>query len=666
MKSILDFGALYGGEDETAILQAAIDQVHALGGGVVDIPTFGTNVLRIDGDIFLKDRVGLDIEDGVTIDCSRRAGSAASFSASGSLGAEVEIAVALGSGARSVQTKTAHGLAAGDWVYLKSQRACLHDDAGPGWRLGAATARTAQPFFAEPLQVLEIVSSTEFKIVAGLIFPNYRPDDTLETYEGARASATIQKINWAHGIRIKGGTFLKSASAGVVSLFGLTLCFEPSIAGVQCDLGYARGAAIIATSCLRGEFRASAARPFDWVLDVQEQARLNAYRDIGSWFCRWDVQDQYGCQGWDQSYVGGGHPGLFPRVRMRSYDSRKEGCTTHGGCYGAFIDAEVIRPAGAGVYNRARFSTIHCRVIGDGGATTAVGVSLNGWGALDVQLISPYIQGVSRGIEVSHAVGQETAPPETNLTITDAMVIGTSEYVLTIRSLNEPTDVDAKIRVSGLNARECGYGVSIGEFINGVVIDNVEITRLETSSTTRYGVRLRGAGHSIRNLRGHDLGENNCLLYVGGFPATEAGEALRVKYGVTANVDWASVRLYGAGRTAQIAGAMKNLAVSQYVLSRGDAGTAIAFRGDVAVTCTVPASNYGIDPVMPGFPAGYFDIPLGSEVNIVQQGAGKITFEGQAGVSILSVSGLTTTGPGATVRLQRSGLSSWLLSGDLA
>lgn len=666
MASILDFGAHYDGTDETAILQSAIDHVNGQGGGVVDIPAFGSNVLRVDGRIILKADVCLSVAHGVTVDCSRHAGTSSSFFAAGSLGTAVDIAVPVGSGAVTLETKTDHGLAPGDWIYLKSQRACLHDDAGPAWRLGAVTARTLQPFFAEPLQVLAIETPTRFTVTAGILFPGYRPDRAEETYEEARPSATIQKIDWIRGIKVKGGVFLKSESAAVVSLFAFDLCLAPCVEDVECKLGYQRGAAILESACLRGVFRARASRPFDWVLDEQEQARLNSYRDIGGWYCEWDVEDVYGCQGWDQSYTGGGHPCLFPRVKLRAFDSRKEGCTTHGGAYGALIEAEVVRPRGTGVYNRARFSTIRCRVIGEGGETESVGVTLSGWGALDVQLMAPYIQQVGIGIEVRHAIGEDTAPPETNLVITDPTIIGTSGYALAIYGRSQPTSEDAKIRLSGLTARDCAYGVVAGDFVNGIVVDNMEIIRLGMSSTPRYGLRLRGAGHSVRGLRGHDIGENNSLLYIGGFPSTSQGDALRTKYGVTAQVDWASVRLYGAGKTAQVAGTMKSLVGATYTLSRVDAGTMIAFRSNAAVSCMVPDAGYAPAVPDPGVPAGAFDIPLGAEIAVVQQGAGPVTFQAQAGVTLLSASGLTTTGSGAVARLSRIGLATWLLSGDVA
>ena len=267
---VKDFGARGAADaNDTASFQAAVDAISAAGGGTVHAPG---DYYRLDGMVTLKDNVHLAIGRNTVIDCSRST-QAYAFYAHGGFGAEAALAATVTSGDKIISTVTPHGFAAGDWVLLKSQRACLHDDAGPEWRLGETTANALSPFFAEPLQVDVVMSATQFSVCGGILFPDYRPDRTRETYAQARDSATVQKIEFVQGISITGGRFIKSDHGK--SLIDLRRCYKPELDITDMELGHTAGVGVLLRGCLSGHVKARASRPPDWSL-VGDQSAYNS------------------------------------------------------------------------------------------------------------------------------------------------------------------------------------------------------------------------------------------------------------------------------------------------------------------------------------------------------------------------------------------------------
>lgn len=505
--SVKDFGAVGDGvTNDLVAFQAAIDAVAAAGGGVVRVPAPGTYVLT--GQLLLAAHVHVLVDDGVTIDC-RNSNSTYSIYAAGNTGTEIALSVNVTSGGSAIQTVTPHGLAVGDWFLLKSQRACLHADAGR-WRLGETTSGTSQPFFAEPLQVLSVDSTTQVTTASKVIFPDYKIDDSAETYVNARAAATVAKINFVDGVKVTGGKWLKSDNAKQLMRF--EWCFRPQINVPEAQLGTTPGSAVWLNNCLGGNVKAMAMRPANWAM-VEDHSRYNSFKDTGSWYCSYDVEDWNGSQGWDQSFLSAAHPSIGPKLKMRSIHAREDGATTHGGCYGADIEVEAFGPQVSGFRNRAPFTRIKLRVHGEHAGGSG-GLILNAWGMVDTLVYDSHIDNVPYGIDMSPNGDTDTVPSEVNLRIDNVVMTNVvSGAAIFIRDRGVIDTFSSGISIHNVTMREVQRGIYVGAGWHGVTVDNVSITRMDTSST-RYGIEAKpnAAALRIRNVRGYDIGVGNYLV----------------------------------------------------------------------------------------------------------------------------------------------------------
>jgi len=540
--SVLDFGAKRdGATNDLGAFQAAVDAMALAGGGVVRAPGPGT--YKLTGLLNMSDGVHLRVDDNATVDCTDST-AAYSVLAEGSTGAEVAIAANITSGDVIVKTTAPHGLAVGEWFLLKSQRACLHADAGAAWRLGETTEGAAQPFFAEPLQVLSVDSPTQVTTNSKVIFPGYRTDATAETYAGGRASATVAKINFAQRVKVTGGRWLKSAAGK--SLVRMRWCMAPRVSIMDLQLGGSAGVGVYLESCFAGEVKAEATRPADWTLGGVDHAQFNSFKDVGSWYCDWRVKDVNGCQGWDQSYLGGEHPSIGPKLRMRSINAREDGATTHGACYGADIKVEAFGPQVSGFRNRARFSRISVRINGETTGGSA-GLILSGWGALDTIVHDSLIAQCPLGIDYNPAGETDTAPPESQLRIHGVefqqITNGPTIYLRDRAALDTAA---CAVSIKNVSMRDVQRGIYIGAGWHAGEVDGLHITRMATDAA-RYGVEVRpnAAGWNLRNIRGVDIGAGNSLVKVNAI----ADPAVKAAYSVAAWLDEPSIQLVGATGT---------------------------------------------------------------------------------------------------------------------
>jgi len=526
-----------GSIDVTDAIQEAINAMEALGGGIVQAHDLA---YKIAGIVYLKDNVHLEFGTQTVIDCSTSA-AAFTFYALGTVGEEVPLSVTVTSGESVIQTTTPHGLQVGDWALLKSQRACLHDDAGYAWRLGETTGGTTSPFFAEPVQIFSVDSATQVTVTSGLIFPDYRPDKTLETYFLARDSSTLCKINFVENVRLTGGRFIKSTNGK--TLVRMSFCLRPYIEIADAQLGLTVGACVDLRGCLEGNVKARAERPADFEV-VVDHSLYNSFKDVGSWYCTWDVVDYNGSQGWDQSFSSGEHPSICPTLKMKSINSREDGATTHGACYGADIDIQAFSPRFVGFRNRARFSRIKARVIGDKSGGTS-GVLLSSWGGLDTVVYDSFMQATPIGIEIDPEGITDISPPEANLTITDCTFIGIfAGQIIYLRDRATPNTTLSNVNIKNITARDCKRGIYIGEFWHGVNVSDINITRMDTD-TARYGVEWRpdAAKGVASRIFGNDIGVGNTLVRIGSFVDASVSAAFDVMCWLDGN----SIKVNGSG-----------------------------------------------------------------------------------------------------------------------
>lgn len=93
---------------------------------------------------------------------------------------------------------------------------------------------------------------------------------------------------------------------------------------------------------------------------------------------------------------------------------------------------------------------------------------------------------------------------------------------------------------------------------------------------------------------------------------------------------------------------------SDYTLTLEDAGTLVTMSADTALTLTIPAS-------------GTIDFPFGTEIEIAQFGAGKVTISPESGVTLYSLDGaLSLAGQYAVACVKKVSTDAWLIGGALA
>ncbi len=644
--SFTDFGGKLDGSDESGILNQAISDVSAMGGGKISIPFVGVGTLRIDSQINMKENVWVDIDPSVTVDVTNVSESDA-FRASGEMiGAEVELANVVDLGSVVVQTKTPHGLSVGDWCLLKSQRACLHDDAGPRWRLGETTTGTKSPFFAEPVCILSVDSPTQVTLSAGTLFPDYRPDKSQETYAEARNSSTIQKIGFLNGVRLTGGQFIKRG--GEANVFRGILCDLSEFNPHSVDLGRTRGAATILQSCFRSKGYGLASRPTDWDKGEIDHSAFNSFKDIGSWFCDWNLGDYFGSQGWDQSFANGGHPSIYPTLKIFSYQPKETGWTTHGACYGGEVEAVVVGSEYAGAINRARFMQIkNMRVIGKGVRDTMPALRLSGWGALDCTIGTLISNAKSYALDIAPQGVTAMSPPEMNLEILNLQASGCATQSIYFRERPQ-NSVFSKVKIHNVSLMDCERGVYVGDGVHGIHIGSLSVSRL-SNSTNRPALEIRPGsyGHRLDSATGIDLGSGNVLI--GGSDVTAPSP-----FDSVIDVNWSNVRIFGEGSITSGGNSIKAVPLTSYIVDSNDAGRPVIMTAGSAVSLIVPSSDVS-------------RLPIGSTYQYIQQRApGPITISSSPGVSLYAPSGLTTRGVGSVVNLVKITATQWSVSGDLS
>ena len=205
--NVRDFGAEGNGTtDDTEAIQAALDYAGTKTNSKVVFP-FGTYLvtdeLLVPSDCVV-DGMGsiVEVNNDITI-----------FTIEGSLGAEIPLGAEATSGDKTLTTAQDHGLAEGDMALLWSQRNSLSESAGD-FRLGYHQGSYC--YFAEPVSIKSVSSSRIVGLQSGLIFPDYRLDDSQDV-DTNRSTSTLSKLNFANNIVIRNLNIRHFGAGAVVS-----------------------------------------------------------------------------------------------------------------------------------------------------------------------------------------------------------------------------------------------------------------------------------------------------------------------------------------------------------------------------------------------------------------------------------------------------------------
>lgn len=206
--NVRDFGAKGDGtSDDTEAIQAACDHAGALGFALIVFP---------HGSYKVTERIALPGNCSVNgfgsrILCSSSNGA---FLVEGDgLGTQVALGTNATSGDTTLTTASAHGLSAGDMALLWSQRDSLSEAAGE-WRLGYHQG--IKCYFAEPVSIQAVPSTTSVSLSTGLIFPGYRTDAVQDTGSG-RTAATLAKLNFSENVTIRNFVIDHNGSGSAIS-----------------------------------------------------------------------------------------------------------------------------------------------------------------------------------------------------------------------------------------------------------------------------------------------------------------------------------------------------------------------------------------------------------------------------------------------------------------
>ncbi|MBV7482540.1 hypothetical protein [Bordetella sp. BOR01] len=455
------------------------------------------------------------------------------FRDNGTAEAELPIAAGVTSGDTAISTLTPHELIPGDWVLLTSQRSCAHADAGKDWQLGTVTdPESDYPYFAEPLQVMTVESTTTFTVTP-IIFPDYRTDNTQETYSGPRTHSTIRKINFTTGTQFIGGRIVAPARAS--RMFDFLWSYMP-IVDCEFDLADAPGQAVYSKYTYGAKCKAVIGRPFNWTM-VLSHAQYNSVRDVSSWYGDYDIEERYGSQGYDQTYDD--ICAIHPRVRVKAYEPVESGCTTHGNTYGITIDAMVIGHKRQAVSNRARFANIRVTSIGEAGNNNADAISLGEWGQQNLRLVLD-VKNCHFAVQFSLSQASIDDSPET----VTGDITGTVANAVSVIQLGSRLTNGVKpgsYCIHDLQVNNCQYVVLGSSYWHGFHFERIAINGdpFGTERGTMFSFGDNSAFNSVRKVTADSISANSLVRTQGLTDAALNNAA----FGLAVDVDWSTINL---------------------------------------------------------------------------------------------------------------------------
>ncbi|MBV7482542.1 hypothetical protein [Bordetella sp. BOR01] len=569
------------------------------------------------------------------------------FFALGDVGDEVPLSVNAARGDSKLTTETAHGLVAGDWFLLISQRVCCHADAGEDWQLGTVTASAPHPYFAEPLQVQSVESSTELTTSTPLIFPSYRIDNTQETYVGTRTRSTLQKLNFTT-LEMLGNPTVRAPQQPIenspISL-RMRYVFQPKVE-MSFEFGDGPGVGILAHNVYDARIRALSTRA---VTNPGGGVTYNTFKDQSSWYCDWDLEGWYGSQSFDQTYVS--ICGIRPRVKMKAFKCLNNALTTHGNTYGVEVDVVSYDAEGSAVTNRARFADIKATVYGNPvGATTLAGVLLSEWGAQDVR-VNVNAHNVHWGVRFGPSASGIVDTPRVIRADITGMINGANSAAImfTTRPYEDTILEPNRIRVHDMmmtNVERAVY--QSGPMWHGVCFDNVDIQSKSTATSTLFEFHDDSAWHLVRNCRINNA-PNPTLFYV---PTLSVPGLSTACMNLALEVEWETLKMFNVTSGTLQRGSAAQRTVTTMASAMNDK------RFNTPVYCTLQdntaARTMELTNLYPGA------MPVGARLELVLANGIVPIFTAIAGVTI--VGGTTGAAAGSTITVHRNTGSRYVIS----
>lgn len=258
---------------------------------------------------------------------------------------------------------------------------------------------------------------------------------------------------------------------------------------------------------------------------------------------------------------------------------------------------------------------------------------------------------------VVHLAGTETITGAKNFTggldINSVAAVATNDSRLSDdRTPLAGSVTDASVSASGLT----NASISATAAIAYTKLDATTQTAITEAGTAVQSVN--GHAGNIVTLAASDVGAlaTTVLTTKGDLLAGQGGNAsTRLPVGADGDIVVAdSTQLTGLRWTPLIVSLTATQQATTYTFALADAGTVVESTDASAVTFTIP-------------PNSSVAFPVGTLIEVFQDGAGQVTIAAGAGVTLNSPGGLVHTATQyATIRLRQRATNNWVLSGDLA
>lgn len=485
--SVKDFKAAGDGvTDDTLAIQSAIDSLKN-SGGVIRFPRGHYKVLSaltLYSNIYLVGD-GVDVS---TLDYSSQT-SGNWLNIAGSVGAETPISIALNQSDTSLSTITATIAAVEDDWLLTSQRNALSADAGD-WQLGVGTGSIVASYFSEVLTVTSITNSTTFTFNPPLLFPGYRPDNTLETDSNARPAATVRKVTWMKNVKVSGLTFIAGTGTNAINFQWAKHC---SVEDCKFVMGAQIGTPIQFTqSYLCKSIRCRAVH-LAAAGTITNNFSFTTFKAISSWNCGFvECESTNGSQCFDVSYNGYANPSVGSyMVGCRSINAQYNAATTHSGSYGTQIVNNQFIGCKGGISIRSRASIATGNIItGPGRTGSNYGIfSSDGW-SQDSIISENVVENFADGLRYGDYSSVGRGLINGRVLFANNVVKGCYRGIYLSHDSTWLTSAYCNVTVRGNKiVSPDTYGIYLSSYLNGVVIDGNEVIGPFLSNTaTSYAL----------------------------------------------------------------------------------------------------------------------------------------------------------------------------------
>lgn len=344
--NIKDYQSLVTGSDWKPAFDAALaaaDEVYVPGGiystSMVDVP--GGKTIYGDGD-----------------STTFKGLSSVIFRVIGSIGTEVNVTADVADFTNSITVASTSDLAANDFILLKGQRDCLNEiDSGEAWTLGYATPGAQGLYFGEYMEV-ESISGNVITTKATTVYPFYKNNNLSETSPSARATSTVQKVNFIKDVTLRDFKIEKTTGNAIE----LRYAYNCVVDNVKMDAkGYADGQFhfVIMYYCLNCEARYCDFK-IPHKITPSQIYYVNIYKCISSINSGFFKCTSYGAsQSIDFTYGALQFPGMGCYVDSCTIENATTtGITSHGGTFQSKYVNNTVRGCKQGMSIRSRNSII--------------------------------------------------------------------------------------------------------------------------------------------------------------------------------------------------------------------------------------------------------------------------------------------------------------------